>query len=81
MSNKTKDILDEDFLELLAIGLVWTSLVRLYGFNPVDTPILEDSDVFTKTLGMTSDIIKKETYTFKDRKRIITNQQKTFWIS
>ena len=31
----TKDILEEDILELSAIGLVWTSLVRLYGFNPV----------------------------------------------
>ena len=63
----TKDILEEDILELSAIGLVWTSLARLYGFNSVETPILEDSDVFKKTLGMTSDIIKKETYTFKDR--------------
>ena len=63
----TKDILEEDVLELSAIGLVWTSLARLYGFNSVETPILEDSDVFKKTLGMTSDIIKKETYTFKDR--------------
>ena len=33
----------------------------------VETPILEDSEVFKKTLGTTSDIIKKETYTFKDR--------------
>ena len=63
----TKDILEEDILELSAIGLVWTSLARLYGFNSVETPIFEDSDVFKKTLGMTSDIIKKETYTFKDR--------------
>ena len=33
----------------------------------IQTPIIEDSEVFKKTLGMTSDIIKKETYTFKDR--------------
>ena len=33
----------------------------------ISTPILEDSEVFKKTLGLTSDIIKKETYTFNDR--------------
>ena len=33
----------------------------------IETPILESSEVFRKSLGLTSDIIKKETYTFNDR--------------
>ena len=63
----TRDILEEDSLELTSIILLWSNIAKLYGFNSVETPILEDSEVFKKTLGRTSDIIKKETYTFKDR--------------
>ena len=63
----TRDILEEYYLELGSISFIWANITKLYGFNPVDTPILEDSEVFKKTLGATSDIIKKETYTFNDR--------------
>ena len=63
----TKDILEEDLLELESIKFIWGKIATLYGFNMVDTPIMEDSEVFKKTLGATSDIIKRETYTFKDR--------------
>ena len=63
----TRDILEEDYFELGSIALIFSNIAKLYGFNLVETPILEDSEVFKKTLGTTSDIIKKETYTFKDR--------------
>ena len=63
----TKDIPEKEFLELSSISLIWNKISLLNGFNMVETPILEDSEVFKKTLGTTSDIIKKETYTFKDR--------------
>tara|TARA_Y100000590_G_scaffold130166_1_gene148697 strand:+ start:645 stop:1934 length:1290 start_codon:yes stop_codon:yes gene_type:complete len=63
----TKDILEEDLLEIESIKFIWGKIATLYGFNMVDTPIMEDSEVFKKTLGATSDIIKRETYTFKDR--------------
>lgn len=39
----------------------------LFGFEEIDTPIFEFSDVFHRTLGETSDAVTKETYTFKDR--------------
>ena len=63
----TKDIPEKEFLELSSISLIWNKISLLNGFNMVETPILEDSEVFKKTLGTTSDIIKKETYTFNDR--------------
>lgn len=43
------------------------SLAKCYGYSMLDTPILEYSDIFTKTLGETSDIVNKETYTFQDK--------------
>ena len=63
----TKDILEEEHRQIVFITNYWQYITSAYGFNMIQTPIIEDSEVFKKTLGMTSDIIKKETYTFKDR--------------
>lgn len=40
---------------------------ELYGFSEVAPPVFESTDVFHRTLGDTSDIVTKETYTFTDR--------------
>jgi histidyl-tRNA synthetase len=40
---------------------------ELYGYEEFDTPIFEFSEVFHRTLGETSDVVSKETYTFTDR--------------
>ena len=42
-------------------------LAKLYCFNEISTPIIENSEVFQRTLGETSDIVNKETYHFLDR--------------
>ncbi len=38
-----------------------------YGFAEASTPIFEFSEVYHRTLGETSDVVSKETYTFTDR--------------
>jgi len=38
-----------------------------YGFGEIATPIFEYTEVFSRTLGNTSDIVTKEMYTFEDR--------------
>ncbi|MGB2294363.1 MAG: histidine--tRNA ligase [Candidatus Puniceispirillum sp.] len=38
-----------------------------YGFQEMATPIFEFTDVFSKPLGISSDVVTKETYSFKDR--------------
>lgn len=44
-----------------------------YGCQEILTPIFEQSEVFHRTLGESSDIVSKETYTFLDRdKKSIT---------
>ena len=42
-------------------------LAKLYCFQEISTPIMENSEVFHRTLGETSDIVNKETYSFLDR--------------
>ena len=38
-----------------------------YNYSQIETPIFEFSEVFTKPLGKSSDIVTKENYIFKDR--------------
>ena len=42
-------------------------ITQRFQYQEISTPILESSDVFTKTLGANSDIIGKEVYEFKDK--------------
>ena len=63
----TKDILEDEYIVRLSIISSFRLVTNQFGFREIETPIIENSDVFKKTLGLSSDIIKKETYTFKDR--------------
>jgi len=44
-----------------------THVAQLYGFGKISTPIFEYLNVFTHSLGDTSDIVTKEMFTFEDR--------------
>jgi histidyl-tRNA synthetase len=41
--------------------------LALYGFTEVRTPVVEQTAVFTRSLGETTDVVQKEMYTFTDR--------------
>ena len=38
-----------------------------YCYSQIETPIFEFSEIFTKPLGISSDIVTTETYIFRDR--------------
>jgi histidyl-tRNA synthetase len=42
-------------------------LVEGAGFGQIDTPIFEDTDLFVRTVGEATDIVRKEMYTFADQ--------------
>jgi histidyl-tRNA synthetase len=42
-------------------------LVEGAGFGQIDTPIFEDTDLFVRTVGEATDIVRKEMYTFTDQ--------------
>ncbi|AOX19723.1 histidine--tRNA ligase [Kozakia baliensis] len=42
-------------------------IAATYGYEEWATPIFEDTRVFSRTLGDTSDVVTKEMYTFEDR--------------
>ena len=43
------------------------NVVEKYGFEEIETPIFEFTEVFSRNLGDTSDIVTKEMYCFEDR--------------
>ena len=63
----TKDLLSEEWYKLKYIQHIANNISNLYGFVPIETPIFEYTEVFTKTLGDSSDIITKEMYSFEDK--------------
>lgn len=63
----TKDLLFDEWYKFKYIEQTANRISSLYGFLPVQTPIFEYTEVFTKTLGDSSDVINKEMYTFNDK--------------
>lgn len=43
------------------------SFLEGYGFREIRTPLLESTELFTRSIGEASDIVHKEMYTFEDR--------------
>jgi histidyl-tRNA synthetase len=40
---------------------------RLFGFRRVEVPVIEQTAVFARTIGETTDVVSKEMYSFEDR--------------
>jgi histidyl-tRNA synthetase len=73
MSNKLqpvrgmKDLLPEDFKHQQEIIDISKKVGTRYGYESISTPIIEQTGVFTRTLGDNSDVVSKEMYSFDDR--------------
>lgn len=63
----THDLMPEDFRLHRHVAETARGVAELYGFEDIMTPVFEFTDVFQRTLGDTSDVVSKETYTFTDR--------------
>lgn len=63
----THDLLASAYAEHQGVTAAAQAMAARYGFARIDTPIFEFSEVFHRTLGDTSDVVAKETYTFTDR--------------
>ena len=43
------------------------SLMQLYGYSEIRTPLVENTGLFSRAIGEVTDIVEKEMYTFQDR--------------
>ncbi|MCR0982529.1 histidine--tRNA ligase [Roseomonas populi] len=63
----THDLIGEEFRRHHHVIDTARRITSLYGFEEWATPIFEDTRVFSRSLGETSDVVSKEMYTFTDR--------------
>ena len=63
----TADLLPKNMAMHLLIIEAARTASSLYGFQEMATPIFEFSEVFSRPLGESSDIVTKENYSFTDR--------------
>jgi histidyl-tRNA synthetase len=63
----TRDLIGEDQRRHAHVVATARRVAQSYGFDEWATPIFEDTRVFARTLGETSDVVTKEMYTFDDR--------------
>ena len=73
MSNKlqpvrgTHDILPDEFEKFNLVTNVARDLATLYGFREMATPIFEMTEVFSRSMGETSDVVSKEMFAFETK--------------
>ncbi len=63
----TYDIYGDMGKKIRYIEGLFANLVEKYDFEYVATPLFEQSNLFHRSVGDSSDIVRKETYDFKDR--------------
>ena len=61
------DVLPEDQKYFRFILKKSDQLLDYYGFERIDTPLVESVDLFLRSVGETSDIMEKEVYTLKTK--------------
>lgn len=61
------DILPQDQAYYERIKEVAGKIFSFYDFEKIDTPVLEDADLFARSIGMDTDIVEKEMFTLKTK--------------
>jgi len=63
----TADVLPNDQGYWRYVESIASQVAESFGYRRIDTPVFEDTNLFIRGIGDLTDIVEKETYTFKDR--------------
>jgi histidyl-tRNA synthetase len=63
----TQDIFGDEQQRFARVLEAFEKVRRLYAFQRVDIPMFEDTQVFARSIGETTDVVSKEMYSFEDR--------------
>jgi histidyl-tRNA synthetase len=63
----TQSLLGEEADRLATVIAAFDRVRRLYGFKRLEVPTIEQTAVFARTIGETTDVVSKEMYSFDDR--------------
>ncbi|MEM7465288.1 MAG: histidine--tRNA ligase [Pseudomonadota bacterium] len=62
-----KDLVPPQSADWLAVETTLKNILASYGFEEIRFPIMEFTQVFSRSIGDVTDIVQKEMYTFDDR--------------
>ncbi len=62
-----KDILPPTSARWTALEAAFRDFAIRFGFSEIRTPVLEKTELFSRSVGESTDIVEKEMYTFADR--------------
>ncbi|MDD2426593.1 MAG: histidine--tRNA ligase [Eubacteriales bacterium] len=63
----TKDILPDEISRWHAVENLFASVCERYGYGEIRTPTFEKTELFARGVGDSTDIVRKEMYTFDDK--------------
>ncbi len=63
----TADVLPDDSYKWQFVERKMLETAGLFGFSEIRVPVFEYTEVFTKNVGETTDVVQKEMYTFTDK--------------
>jgi histidyl-tRNA synthetase len=63
----TLDVLPPDGRRRLALAGIADDVLGRAGYEPFETPVFEDTEVFARGVGESTDIVQKEMFTFEDK--------------
>ena len=69
----TQDFLPEQTAEWQMLEAKIRRICALYEFGEIRTPLFENTELFLRGIGETTDVVTKEMYTFVDRGGIVKN--------
>jgi histidyl-tRNA synthetase len=62
-----KDILPEEAARWQLIENISRDILHRFGFREIRLPIMEETELFARSIGQSTDIVEKEMYTFADK--------------
>lgn len=63
----TADVLPEDSYKWQFVEGKMLKTAKLFGFKEIRVPVFEHTEVFSRSVGDTTDVVQKEMYTFDDK--------------
>ena len=63
----TLDVLPPDGRRRLRLVEIAGEVLGRAGYEPIETPVFEDTEVFARGVGQSTDIVQKEMFTFEDK--------------
>ncbi|MGH7697940.1 MAG: ATP phosphoribosyltransferase regulatory subunit, partial [Candidatus Dormibacteria bacterium] len=63
----TEDLLPERLSQMEHVARAGLKVAASYGYREIATPIFEATELFARGVGDTTDVVRREMYTFADR--------------